>query len=57
MFVFHGSDYNNYDPITRNGFLIGGISPGLNIAHGKAMGYGVYSAITPDTPLGYARGG
>jgi len=54
-YVFHGSNYVNYAKICSGGFIIGGTN-GLAVAHGKAVGYGVYTGLTPDISAGYAQG-
>lgn len=62
-YIWHGSAEANYNPIMQDGLLVGGVDkvPGGNailpIGQGKAYGYGVYSATTPNTPIGYAKGG
>ena len=39
----------------QQGLLVGGVD-GIPIAQGAVHGYGVYSATTPNTPIGYAKG-
>ena len=39
----------------QKGLLVGGVD-GIPVAVGTACGYGVYSATTPSTPIGYAAG-
>ena len=53
IYIWHGSKYANYDSMMREGLKVGGVD--IPIACGTACGYGVYSAITPDTPISYAR--
>ncbi|OMJ94781.1 hypothetical protein SteCoe_1961 [Stentor coeruleus] len=53
IYVWHGSSYSNYDAIMRDGLKVGGVD-NIPIAVGASYGYGVYSASTPNTPLGYA---
>ena len=55
VYIWHGSAEANYKNIMQNGLLVGGVD-GIPIAQGAAYGYGVYSATTPNTPIGYARG-
>ena len=54
VIVFHGSRQQNYDNIARGGFLIGGVSPGVDVVNGAVLGLGVYTATTPDLPVVYA---
>ncbi|OMJ82207.1 hypothetical protein SteCoe_17168 [Stentor coeruleus] len=54
IYIWHGSRYNNYDAIMRDGLKVGGVD-GIPVAVGTACGYGVYSASTPNTPIGYAN--
>ena len=58
VYIWHSLRYANYDAIMRDGLKVGGVGvvdAGVPIAQGAAYGYGIYSAITPDTPMGYAR--
>ena len=55
VFIWHGSPEANYKNIMQNGLLVGGVD-GIPVAVGTACGYGVYSATTPNTPIGYAKG-
>ena len=53
--VFHGTSSNsNIDSIMLDGFKVGG--EGVPVANGTAYGRGVYSATSPNTPMGYAMG-
>jgi Poly(ADP-ribose) polymerase catalytic domain. len=53
IFVWHGSSFENYEEIMKNGLKIGGVD--VDIANAAVHGYGVYSATTPDVPITYAR--
>ena len=55
VYIWHGSRYANYDVIMKDGLKVGGVDAGVPIAQGAAHGYGIYSDITPNTPIGYAR--
>jgi hypothetical protein len=56
-FVFHGtSSDDNLHKIAKDGFKIGGQDPGVAVVNGAAYGNGVYTALTPDTPVGYSGG-
>jgi hypothetical protein len=50
--VFHGTAQQNIVPIMTTGFKVGGA--GVAVANGTAYGRGVYSAVGPNTPMGYA---
>ena len=53
--VFHGTpDQNNVPLIMTTGFKVGGAD--VAIANGDAYGRGVYTALGPSTPMGYAGG-
>ncbi|KAJ7101394.1 hypothetical protein B0H15DRAFT_410554 [Mycena belliarum] len=54
--LFHGTAAPNIQPILKSGFLIPGVSPGIQRAHGAACGIGIYLATTPTTSLGYTQG-
>jgi hypothetical protein len=54
VYIWHGSRQANYDTIMRDGLKVGGVDAGVPVAQGAAYGYGIYSATTPDTPMGYA---
>jgi hypothetical protein len=55
--VFHGTpSVDNVRNIVTGGFKVGGLDPGVRVAHGSAHGPGVYTAISPSTPQQYARG-
>ncbi|KAF7340839.1 ADP-ribosylation [Mycena sanguinolenta] len=54
--LFHGTAAPNIQPIVQNGFLIPGVSPGIQMAHGAACGVGIYLATNPQTSLGYTQG-
>ncbi|KAJ7242347.1 hypothetical protein B0H12DRAFT_1132385 [Mycena haematopus] len=54
--LFHGTAAANIQPIVQNGFLIPGVSPGINMVHGAACGVGIYLATNPQTSLGYTMG-
>ena len=53
IYIWHGSKYANYDSMMRDGLKVGGVD--IPIANAAVHGYGVYSSITPDTPIGYAN--
>ena len=53
VYIWHGSKYEFYDKIMRDGLKVGGVDDGIPIGNGKVHGYGVYCATTPDTPIGY----
>lgn len=55
FFVFHGTRQENIDLILRDGFKVGG-QDGVVVAHGAALGPGVYTAKTVGTPSHYAQG-
>ena len=61
VFIWHGSRGENYSGMLKNGLLVGGVDPipgnpnPIPITHGNTEGYGVYSATSPDTPIGIAR--
>jgi Poly(ADP-ribose) polymerase catalytic domain len=55
VYSWHGSAEANYPHILRQGLKVGGVD-GVKIAVGKACGYGIYSATTPNTPIRYAKG-
>jgi hypothetical protein len=53
IWVFHGTKtHDNIASIMKEGFKVGG-QDGHPVAHGTACGRGVYSAIGPQTPMGY----
>jgi hypothetical protein len=54
VWVFHGTPLANISNIMSQGFKVGG--HGVPIAHGAAHGHGVYTAMGPDTPIGYGNG-
>jgi hypothetical protein len=55
VYIWHGSVYQNYEAIMKDGLKVGGIDAGVGIANAAVHGYGVYSATTPNTPIGYAK--
>ena len=55
MIIWHGSKKANYDIIMRDGLKVGGVDSGVSVVNGTEYGYGIYSAINPDTPIGYAN--
>lgn len=57
VLVFHGTpSVDNIRGIIIHGFKVGGVEPGVKVAHGSVHGPGVYTAIGPSTPQQYARG-
>jgi hypothetical protein len=52
--VFHGTADGNVQRIMASGFVVGGGAVGIQ--NGAAYGNGVYSAMGPGTPMGFARG-
>lgn len=54
VYIWHGSKYNKYDIIMREGLKVGGVDSGVSVDQGKTYGYGVYTASTPNTPISYA---
>ena len=56
QWVFHGSDDDGIEGIVKDGFLVGGVDPGVKKANGDVYGSGVYSATGPSTPMYYGRG-
>ncbi|KAJ7026967.1 hypothetical protein C8F04DRAFT_1123805 [Mycena alexandri] len=54
--LFHGTAATNIQPILKGGFLIPGVSPGIQMVHGAACGIGIYLATSPATSLGYTQG-
>ncbi|KAJ3044880.1 NFX1-type zinc finger-containing protein 1 [Rhizophlyctis rosea] len=55
IYVFHGTDEKNIEPILREGFKIGGQE--VKMAVGAMHGPGVYLAVNSAISVGYARGG
>jgi hypothetical protein len=57
IYVFHGTGRESMEGIILNGFLVGG-DGGVPIRNGAASGPGIYTAISPNTPMFYsARSG
>ncbi|KAK7039311.1 ADP-ribosylation [Favolaschia claudopus] len=56
MNLFHGTAEANIQPILENGFLIPGVSPGVQMVNGAACGIGIYLATSPSTSLSYTQG-
>ncbi|KAJ7754099.1 hypothetical protein B0H16DRAFT_756663 [Mycena metata] len=54
--LFHGTADTNIQPILKSGFLIPGVSPGVQMVNGAACGIGIYLATSPATSLGYTQG-
>ncbi|KAJ6530325.1 hypothetical protein B0H19DRAFT_1192840 [Mycena capillaripes] len=54
--LFHGTAVTNIQPILQNGFLIPGVTPGINMAHGAACGVGIYLATNSSTSMAYTQG-
>ena len=54
VWVFHGTD--QIDSIAQRGFIAGG-QDGVPIRNGSAYGRGVYTAVGPNTPMGYSANG
>ena len=52
--VFHGTRQEKIVPIMTTGFMVGGKQ--VAISNGDAYGLGVYSAVGPSTPFGFATG-
>jgi hypothetical protein len=55
IWVFHGTSKQGIDGIVEHGFKVGGVDEGIPVANGAAYGNGVYTAISPNTPIGYAQ--
>ena len=53
VWVFHGTADANIEPIMTTGFKVGGAD--IAVAHGAAHGKGVYTAVGPNTPMGYGK--
>eukprot|EP00358_Blepharisma_japonicum_P001249 CAMPEP_0202953686 /NCGR_PEP_ID=MMETSP1395-20130829/47830_1 /ASSEMBLY_ACC=CAM_ASM_000871 /TAXON_ID=5961 /ORGANISM="Blepharisma japonicum, Strain Stock R1072" /LENGTH=258 /DNA_ID=CAMNT_0049667969 /DNA_START=478 /DNA_END=1250 /DNA_ORIENTATION=+ len=56
QYVWHGSTAAAYDNIAKNGFGIGGVTPGVAIKTNTAFGYGVYTATNPQLSFSYVVG-
>ncbi|KAJ7102759.1 hypothetical protein C8R44DRAFT_808495 [Mycena epipterygia] len=54
--LFHGTAAANIQPILENGFLIPGVSPGVQMVNGAACGIGIYLATTPAISFAYTQG-
>jgi hypothetical protein len=54
IYIWHGSKFQFYDAIMKEGLKVGGVD-GIPIGQGKVHGYGVYCSTTPDTPMSYAN--
>lgn len=54
IFVFHGTNPENYDLILRDGFKVGGEE--VSISNGAVHGHGVYTATGVSAPMQYAGG-
>ena len=55
VYFWHGSPEANYKSILKDGLKVGGVDD-IAVRVGKLYGYGIYSATTPNTPIGYATG-
>ncbi|EJD46214.1 ADP-ribosylation [Auricularia subglabra TFB-10046 SS5] len=55
MQLFHGTPVANIPLILDGGFKIGGLK-GHGVAHGTALGFGIYLAEHPSTAVGYTMG-
>jgi hypothetical protein len=55
MLIWHGTGSQNIESICESGFMIPG-KHRIGVAHGTALGYGVYTATGPDTSMGYCHG-
>lgn len=53
IYVFHGTGRESMEGIILNGFLVGG-DGGVPIRNGAASGPGIYTAISPNTPMFYS---
>ncbi|CAG9324831.1 unnamed protein product [Blepharisma stoltei] len=56
IYVWHGSSAAAYDNIAKNGFGIGGVTPGVAVKTNTAFGYGVYTATDPQLSFSYVVG-
>ncbi|OMJ65356.1 hypothetical protein SteCoe_38398 [Stentor coeruleus] len=52
IYIWHRSRYEHYDAIMKEGFKVDGVD-GIPAIQKKPYGYGIYSASTPNTPIGY----
>ena len=53
VWVFHGTSSAALYDIAAKGFAVGGATAGVDVRNGTVHGSGVYTAIGPDTPIGY----
>ncbi|KAJ7722662.1 hypothetical protein DFH07DRAFT_856748 [Mycena maculata] len=54
--LFHGTAEKNIQPILEGGFLIPGVSQGIQMVHGAACGKGIYLGMDPNISFGYCQG-
>ncbi len=54
VMAYHGTATKNIESISRVGLLVPGKGNSLQVAHGTALGLGIYLAISPGTSAGYA---
>eukprot|EP00658_Telonema_sp_P-2_P041060 TRINITY_DN29367_c0_g1_i1.p1 TRINITY_DN29367_c0_g1~~TRINITY_DN29367_c0_g1_i1.p1 ORF type:complete len:597 (+),score=99.06 TRINITY_DN29367_c0_g1_i1:199-1989(+) len=55
IWVFHGTKQQNIEPIMQTGFKVGGVDVGVPVVNGAMHGNGVYTALGPNTPMGYGN--
>lgn len=53
IWVFHGTNSAAVRQIIQNGFKVGGTDPTVPVRNGASYGKGVYTAVSPGTPMGY----
>ena len=52
--VYHGTRLANMDSICRRGLLVPGRGNGVTVAHGSALGVGIYTCQEASYPYGFA---
>lgn len=57
VLCYHGTQVQNFTNIFSEGLKVPGHGNSLRVVNGSAYGLGIYLAISPQTSLGYVRGG